>query len=49
MGPAAPPTGQAPEVVAGADGMDATGGGGSQVGTGMAPLPGEEGFTGNVA
>ena len=26
-----------------------TGGGGSQVGTGMAPLPGEEGFTGNVA
>jgi len=29
--------------------MDATGGGGGQVGTGMAPVPGEEGFTGNVA
>ena len=39
----------APPPVAGADAMDATGGGGGQVGTGMAPAPGEEGFTGNVA
>ena len=49
MGPAAPPSGGPPQAVAGADAMDATGGGGGQVGTGMAPLPGEEGFTGNVA
>jgi len=48
MGPPAPP-GSAPQAVAGADAMDATGGGGGQVGTGMAPVPGEEGFTGNVA
>ena len=48
MGPPAPPGG-APQAVAGADAMDATGGGGGQVGTGMAPTPGEEGFTGNVA
>ena len=48
MGPPAPPGG-APQAVAGADAMDATGGGGGQVGTGMAPAPGEEGFTGNVA
>jgi hypothetical protein len=48
MGPPAPPGG-APQAVAGADAMDATGGGGGQVGTGMAPVPGEEGFTGNVA
>ena len=38
-----------PQAVAVADAMDATGGGGGQVGTGMAPVPGEEGFTGNVA
>ena len=44
---AGPPA--APPPVAGADAMDATGGGGGQVGTGMAPAPGEEGFTGNVA
>jgi hypothetical protein len=49
MGPAAPPSGGPPQAVAGADAMDAPGGGGGQVGTGMAPLPGEEGFTGNVA
>jgi len=48
MGPPAPPGGP-PQAVAGADAMDATGGGGGQVGTGMAPTPGEEGFTGNVA
>ena len=48
MGPPAPPGG-APQAVAGADAMDATGGGGGQVGSGMAPAPGEEGFTGNVA
>jgi hypothetical protein len=48
MGPPAPPGG-APQAVAGADAMDATGGGGGQVGTGMAPAPGEEGFTGNVS
>jgi hypothetical protein len=48
MGPPAPPGGQ-PQAVAGADAMDATGGGGGQIGTGMAPAPGEEGFTGNVA
>jgi len=47
-GPPAPPGG-APQAVAGADAMDATGGGGGQVGTGMALAPGEEGFTGNVA
>jgi hypothetical protein len=48
---AGPPAGAGgePQAVAGADAMDATGGGGGQVGTGMAPLPGEEGFTGNVA
>jgi len=43
-----PPDGP-PQAVAGADANDATGGGGGQVGTGMAPAPGEEGFTGNVA
>ena len=45
----APPSPQAPQPVAGADAGDATGGGGSQIGTGMAPAPGEQGFTGNVA
>ena len=38
------PQGQGPQAVA-----DTSGGGGSQIGTGTAPLPGEEGFTGNVA
>jgi hypothetical protein len=46
--PGGPPSGP-PQAVAGADANDATGGGGGQVGTGMAPAPGEEGFTGNVA
>jgi len=40
-----PPEGTAP---AGANVQDTTGGGGSQIGTGTAPAPGEEGFTGNV-
>ena len=38
------PQGQGPQAVS-----DTSGGGGSQIGTGTAPLPGEEGFTGNVA
>ena len=38
------PQGQGPQAVA-----DTSGGGGSQIGTGTAPLPGEQGFTGNVA
>ena len=37
------PTGQGPQGVA-----DTTGGGGSQIGTGTAPLPDEQGFTGNA-
>tara|TARA_R110001606_G_scaffold374765_4_gene532738 strand:- start:894 stop:3008 length:2115 start_codon:yes stop_codon:yes gene_type:complete len=40
-----PPEGTAP---AGANVQDTSGGGGSQIGTGTAPAPGEEGFTGNV-
>ena len=38
------PQGQGPQTVA-----DTSGGGGSQVGVGTAPTPGEQGFTGNVA
>jgi hypothetical protein len=38
------PEGQGPQAVA-----DTSGGGGSQVGVGPAPTPGEQGFTGNVA
>ena len=38
------PQGQGPQAVA-----DTSGGGGSQVGVGTAPTPGEQGFTGNVA
>ena len=41
-GPA--PQGQGPQGV-----QDSSGGGGSQIGVGTAPAPGEEGFTGNVA
>ena len=37
------PAGQGPQGVA-----DTTGGGGSQIGTGTAPLPDEQGFTGNA-
>lgn len=45
------PQGPAPQgqVPAGAQAMDTSGGGGSQIGVGMAPAPGEQGFTGNVA
>jgi hypothetical protein len=38
------PEGQAPQGV-----QDTSGGGGSQIGIGTAPTPGEQGFTGNVA
>ena len=38
------PQGQGPQGV-----QDTSGGGGSQIGTGTAPTPGEQGFTGNVA
>ena len=41
-----PPAQPAPP--AGANVQDTTGGGGSQIGVGTAPLPQEEGFTGNV-
>ncbi len=41
-GPA--PQGQGPQGV-----QDSSGGGGSQIGVGTAPAPGEEGFSGNVA
>ena len=41
--PQQPPQQQAP---AGADAMDMTGAGGSTIGTGQAPIPGEQGFTG---
>ena len=37
------PEGQGPQAVA-----DTTGGGGSQIGIGTAPVPGEQGFTGNA-
>jgi hypothetical protein len=40
------PEGEAPP--AGADVQDPTGAGGGNIGTGQAPLPEEEGFTGNV-
>ena len=40
----APPQGQGPQGVA-----DTSGGGGSQMGIGTAPAPGEQGFTGNVS
>jgi hypothetical protein len=44
-GPAPAPEGQAP---AGAQVQDTTGSGGGQMGTGTAPQPGEQGFSGNV-
>jgi hypothetical protein len=43
------PEGAAPQEVAGASPMDATGAGGGTMGTGVAPVPGEQGFSGNVA
>ena len=44
--PQGPPQEQPP---AGADAQDQTGAGGGTIGTGVAPVPGEEGFSGNVA
>ena len=44
--PQAPPQEEPP---AGADAQDQTGAGGGTIGTGVAPVPGEEGFSGNVA
>ena len=49
--PAAPQGGPAPQegqAPAGADVQDTTGSGGGQMGTGTAPQPGEQGFSGNV-
>ena len=43
------PEGAAPQEVAGAAPMDSTGAGGGTIGTGVAPAPGEQGFSGNVA
>ena len=43
-----PPEGDVPPAPAGADVQDPTGAGGGNIGTGTAPLPDEEGFTGNV-
>ena len=43
-GGAVPPEGQPP---AGANPLDPTGSGGGTIGTGQAPIPGEQGFTGN--
>ena len=45
----APPEGAPTEVPAGANPQDQTGAGGGTIGTGVAPVPGEEGFAGNVA
>jgi len=44
-----PPEGAPTEVPAGANPADQTGAGGGTIGTGVAPVPGEEGFAGNVA
>ena len=44
--PQAPPQEEPP---AGADAQDQTGAGGGTIGTGVAPVPGEQGFSGNVA
>jgi hypothetical protein len=47
---AVPAEGQAPQQApAGADVQDQTGAGGGNIGTGVAPAPGEQGFSGNVA
>ena len=40
---------EGPAVPAGAAPQDQTGAGGGTIGTGVAPVPGEEGFSGNVA
>ena len=46
--PMAGPEGEVP-APAGAAPMDSTGAGGGTIGTGIAPVPGEQGFSGNVA
>jgi hypothetical protein len=43
------PEGQEGAVPPGANPMDSTGAGGGTMGTGVAPAPGEQGFSGNVA
>ena len=43
----APPPEMEGQPVAGADPMDTSGAGGGNIGTGQAPVPGEQGFTGN--
>jgi hypothetical protein len=40
------PEGQPQQPPAGADPSDPTGAGGATIGTGQAPIPGEQGFTG---
>jgi len=40
---------QPQQAPAGADVQDQTGAGGGNIGTGVAPVPGEQGFSGNVA
>ena len=47
-GPMGVPEGQPPTEPA-ANPQDATGAGGGTIGTGVAPIPGEQGFSGNVA
>jgi len=47
--PPTSPQQQQPKPPAGVQVQDTTGGGGGQIGTGTAPLPDEQGFTGNVA
>jgi hypothetical protein len=49
MGGPAPVGQEGPAVPAGAAAQDQTGAGGGTIGTGVAPAPGEEGFSGNVA
>jgi len=48
--PVPPEEGEQPQQApAGADAQDQTGAGGGNIGTGVAPVPGEQGFSGNVA
>ena len=47
--PQGAPVGGEGQEVAGAAPMDSTGAGGGTIGTGVAPVPGEQGFSGNVA
>jgi len=48
-GMAPPAPGGEAAVPAGVNPQDQTGAGGGNIGTGVAPVPGEEGFSGNVA